>query len=289
MNILPLTGAIGAEISGVDLSHPDTVPWDVLRPAWLRHRVLFFRGQQLSPAQLVAFARPLGTLTPAHPLLPGHPEAPEVLVLDSGAYELGVGRREAKTSYNNQWHTDVTFAACPPAGTALLAVQLPPLGGDTIWADLIAAYEHLSEPMKRYLEGLSAWHDAARAFGRTVNTDQAAREERLRRNPPVLHPMVRVHPETGERGLFVNPTFTERIEGVSPEESSAVLGYLHAFVPSPDWSVRWRWAVGDVALWDNRSTTHFATADYGSARRVMHRVTLAGDVPRGTDRVQTPK
>lgn len=281
MRIEPLTGTLGAVVHDLDLREPASLPWSELRAAWLRHRVLFFREQSLAPQELVAFARPLGTLTPAHPLAPGHPDAAEVLVLDSAAYELGVGRRAGKTSYNNQWHTDVTFAAEPPAGTALLAVQVPEAGGDTVWADLTVAYRQLSEGMQRYLEPLFAVHSAQRVFGATVNEEQAQRDDRLRALATVRHPVVRVHPETGERGLFVNPTFTSHIEAIPPAESEAVLAFLYAWIPSPDWSVRWRWRPGDVALWDNRSTIHFATADYGDARRIMHRVTVAGDRPHG--------
>lgn len=281
VRIESLTGTLGAVVHDLDLRQPERLPWPELRAAWVRHRVLFFREQSLAPGQLVAFARPLGTLTPAHPLVPGHPAAPEVLVLDSAAYELGVGRRAGKTSYNNQWHTDVTFAAEPPTGTALLAVQVPEAGGDTVWADLTVAYRQLSEGMQRYLEPLVAVHSAERAFGATVNDEQAQRDERLRTLAPVRHPVVRVHPESGERGLFVNPTFTSHIEGIPPAESDAVLAFLYGWIPSPDWSVRWRWRPGDVALWDNRSTIHFATADYGDARRIMHRVTVAGERPYG--------
>jgi taurine dioxygenase len=283
MHIEPLTGTLGAIVHGLELRQPERLPWAELRAAWLRHRVLFFREQSLAPQELVAFARPLGTLTPAHPLVPGHPEAPEVLVLDSAGYELGVGRRAGKTSYNNQWHTDVTFAAEPPAGTALLAVQVPEAGGDTLWADLTVALRELSPGMQRYLESLTAVHSAQRVFGAAVNDDQDQRDARLRAHAPVRHPVVRVHPETGARSLFVNPVFTSHIEGLPAAESDAVLAFLYGWIPSPDWSVRWRWRAGDVALWDNRSTIHFATADYGEARRIMHRVTLAGDRPFGVE------
>jgi taurine dioxygenase len=283
VRIEPLTGTLGAVVHDLDLAAPERLPWTELRAAWLRHRVLFFREQPLAPQQLVAFGRPLGTLTPAHPLVPGHPEAPEVLVLDSAAYELGVGRRAGKTSYNNQWHTDVTFAAEPPAGTALLAVQVPEAGGDTLWADLVMAHRQLSPGMQRYLEPLVAVHSAQRVFGATVNDEQGQRDDRLRALAPVRHPVVRVHPETGERALFVNPTFTSHIEDLPAAESNAVLAFLHAFIPSPDWSVRWRWQAGEGGRWDNRATIHFATADYGDARRVMHRVTVAGDRPFGVE------
>lgn len=288
MEIEQLTGTLGAEVKGLDLSRPSTIPVDALRAAWLKHRVLFFRDQRLDPESQVAFARLLGPLTPAHPLVPGHPDAPEVLVLDSAAYELGVGRKAVGTSYNNQWHTDVTFSATPPAGTALRAVQLPPFGGDTLWADLAEAYRALSAPVRALVDGLTAVHAAEKAFAQPVNEDAAVRADRLRKNPPVEHPVVRVHPETGEKLLFVNPTFTTHIVGVSREESDAILGLLFSWIPSPDWSVRWRWREGDVALWDNRSTTHFATADYGDTRRIMHRVTLAGDRPVGVPTGDAP-
>lgn len=280
MRIERLTGTLGAQVHEVDL-RDERAPWETLRRAWLEHKVLFFRGQVLTPAEQVALARRFGTPTPAHPLLPGHPMASEVLVLDSARYELGVGRRAGQTSYNNAWHTDVTFAQAPPARSVLHAIEVPERGGDTVWADLGVALASLSPGLRALVRTLEATHTAHGVFGTTVRADQQARDAHLARLPAVTHPVVRVHPETGEEGLFVNPTFTAQINDVSPAESRALLDLLNTWIPSPDWSVRWRWQRGDVAIWDNRITSHFATADYGDARRIMHRVTIAGDTPLG--------
>ncbi|MEX0847335.1 MAG: TauD/TfdA family dioxygenase [Ilumatobacteraceae bacterium] len=283
IDVEPLTGSIGAVVHGVDLS-TDLTDADVVavRSALLSARVIFFRRQQISPTQQVAFARRFGSLTPAHPLLGGlDDDHPEVLVLDSSDYPLGVGSRGTATSYNDRWHTDVTFSERPPMGTILAAKQLPPRGGDTLCADLVGAYETLSEPIRALLDGLVAVHDASATFARFRDDDPTGEQnQRLAALKPVRHPVVRVHPETGERGLFVNDTFTREIEGLLPTESDALLRLLNQHMTQPERVVRWRWSEGDVAFWDNRSTAHYATADY-TERRVMHRVTIAGDPPFG--------
>ena len=268
----PLTRVVGSQVMGVRLSDAlsDTTV-AALRSQLLSRGVLFFRGQHLTPAQQVAFARRLGTLTRAHPLVGGLDVAhPEVLLLDSAAYPLGVGSKRDGTSYNNKWHTDVTFASRPPLGSLLCAQQVPAAGGDTLWCSLTDAYATLSPPLRAALDGLNAWHTAAGAF-------PAGRGGEL---PPVLHPVVRVHEETGARGLFVNPVFTESIEGLSEVESEALLRLCHSHATQPERVVRWRWEAGDAVLWDNRSTMHYASADYAE-RRIMHRVTIEGTVPRG--------
>jgi len=276
MKVQPLTRAIGAEVSGVSLSEPlsDSAASE-LRAALLRHGVIFFRGQHLTPTQQVAFARRFGKPTPAHPLVGGLDAAhPEVLLQDSEAYPLGVGDKADGTSYNNQWHTDVTFSARPPLGSVLCAQSLPPVGGDTLWASLTDAYATLSPPLRALLDGLHAWHDASTAF-------PAGRGGEL---PPVLHPVVRVNEESGARGLFVNPVFTRRLDGMSKLESQALLDLCYAHATLPERVVRWRWESGDVAFWDNRTTMHYAAADYsgrGVDRRIMHRVTLEGPAPTG--------
>ena len=283
--VRPLTATIGAEIDGVDLSVPlDEATVAAVRATLVRHRVVFFRDQDLTPTQQVAFARRFGPLTPAHPLVPGlDDEHPEILVLDSRDYPLGVGDRTAATSYNNRWHTDVTFSATPPTATVLAAKVVPDVGGDTLWADLIDAYATLSAPIRTLLDGLVAVHDAHGTFDRFRHDDPSgANGARLGALAPVRHPVVRIHPESGERGLFVNPTFTSHVEGLSRHESDALLQLLYDHTVAPERVVRWRWRAGDVAFWDNRSTCHYAAADYGDATRVMHRVTIAGDAPYGT-------
>lgn len=283
-SVEPLTGTLGAIIHGPDLS--SELPVDeiaAVRSSLLAFRVVFFRGQQITPGEQVSFARRFGELTPAHPLLGGlDAEHPEVLVLDSSDYPLGVGSRANGTSYNNRWHTDVTFSERPPMGTILAARQIPGRGGDTLWADLIDAYTTLSAPIQHAIDGLTAIHSAAGTFERFRSDDPSGEhQQRLANLSPVQHPVVRVHPETGERGLFVNETFTQSIVGLVPAESDAILHLLFAHSIEPERVVRWKWRDGDVAFWDNRATAHYAAADYGSSRRVMHRVTVAGDRPTG--------
>ena len=283
VTVEPLTGTLGAIVHGVDLREPLSAELAAtVRSAAVTHRVIFLRDQHLTPTQQVAFARIFGTLTPAHPLVGGiDAEHPEVLRLDSDDYPLGVGSRGSGTSYNNRWHTDVTFSTTPPAFAVLAGCIIPERGGDTLWADLVDAYSTLSPPIRRLLDDLVAVHDASATFNRFRNEDPTGDQRaKLSALEPVRHPVVRVHPETGERVLFVNDTFTSAIEGLSPEESDALLQLLYAHTIAPERVVRWHWRAGDVAVWDNRSTAHYAAADY-SERRVMHRITVAGDRPVG--------
>ncbi|MEN9646835.1 MAG: hypothetical protein RL238_3504 [Actinomycetota bacterium] len=283
LEIEPLTGTLGAVVHGVDLTRPLAADETAaVRAAAVRHRVIFLRDQHLSPGQQVEFARHFGTLTPAHPLVGGlDADHPEVLQLDSADYPLGVGSRGKGTSYNNRWHTDVTFSATPPAFAVLAGKVIPARGGDTLWADLVDAYDTLSAPIKALIDPLVAVHDANATFNRFRAEDPSGEQRaKLSQLEPVRHPVVRVHPETGERGLFVNDTFTAAIEGLEPAESEAILGLLYAHTVAPERTVRWHWREGDIAVWDNRSTAHYAAADY-TERRVMHRVTVAGDRPYG--------
>lgn len=278
--IEPLTGSIGGVVSGVDLCRAlSEAQRAEVRAALGEWKVLFFRGQDVTPGDQVRFARTFGALTPAHPLQGGLDDAhPEVLVLDSENYALGIGDRAEGTSYNNAWHTDVTFSATPPAVTVLAAKQLPTHGGDTLWADLAAAYEHLAPGVRALLDPLVAVHDAQRTFSRFQGDEE--NRQRVAALAPVRHPVVRLHPETGRPTLFVNPVFTAHIEGLSRLESDHLLAMLYAHITLPEHVVRWRWQPGDVTVWDNRQTSHYAAADY-TGRRVMHRVTVAGDAPYG--------
>jgi alpha-ketoglutarate-dependent taurine dioxygenase len=202
-------------------------------------------------------------------------------VLDSTDYKLGVGSKTSKTSYNNRWHTDVTFSATPPALTVLQAKVIPPRGGDTLWCDLVDAYRTLSAPIQAMIDNLVAVHSARSTFARYQTDDpDGTQNKRIASQAPVRHPFVRVHPETQEKVLFVNPTFTNEIEGFSPEESRAVLELMYQHSILPERVVRWHWKTGDVAFWDNRATAHYASADY-TEPRLMHRVTVAGDRPLG--------
>ncbi|MCP2075623.1 UNVERIFIED_ORG: taurine dioxygenase [Pseudomonas lini] len=272
--ITPLSIALGAQISGIDISQPLCQEHrDVIEQALLEHQVLFFRDQPIDPAQQARFAGYFGDLH-IHPIYPNVPEQPEVLVLDTAVTDV----RD-----NAVWHTDVTFLPTPALGAVLSAKLLPAFGGDTLWASGIAAYEALSAPLKRLLEGLTATHDFTRSFplerfGNTAE-DLARWEQARRKNPPLSHPVIRTHPVSGRRSLFVNEGFTTRINELSESESEAILKLLFAHATRPEFTLRWRWQVNDVAFWDNRVTQHFAVDDYRPARRVMHRATVLGDVP----------
>jgi len=272
----PIAGALGAEISGLDLAHrlDDDTAAAVL-DALYEHKVVFFRGQTLSPAQQIGFSARLGPIFTDHPAylprLEGHPE---VVVLD--------GQQGGRA---NLWHSDVSISAKPPMGSVLYMKHSPAWGGDTMWADMTAAYDALSERMKAYLEGLSAVHDLAGTV-RTVVRERSQQTKSpttalpdMQGLPRAIHPVVRTHPVSGRKILYVNPTFTSHIEGLPPAEADAVLAFLFAHQDQPEFQCRWRWQTCDVAVWDNRATHHYAIADYGDAPRTIHRVTLEGEAP----------
>lgn len=266
----------GAEVRGIDLATASDAEVAAVRRALTEHKVLFFSGQDLDPDSQIALGNRLGSLTASHPVVPGLDEAhTEIYALDS-----------ADNGFADVWHTDVTFVRRPPLGSILRAVTLPPTGGDTNWADLELAYRSLSEPVRELADRLTAVHDGTREFGYYLAQRRGGEGsiwdgERYRSLEPIEHPVVRVHPETGRRSLFVNPGFTSHIVGVSDAESRHLLDLFYAHITKPEHIVRHRWQVGDVAMWDNRATAHYANRDYGDARRVMHRVTLRGDEPVG--------
>jgi taurine dioxygenase len=264
----------GARIPGVDLATAGDETLAAVRAALVEHKVLFFPAQSLDPDSQVLLGRRLGELTPSHPVVQGlDDEHPEIYSLDA-----------ADNGFGDTWHTDVTFVRRPPLGSILRAVQLPPLGGDTSWADAEAAYASLSAPVRALADQLTAVHDGNREWGYHLAQRGGNRWEdgEYTRLEPVEHPVVRVHPESGRRSLFVNPGFTSHIAGVSEAESRGLLDAFYAHLTKPEHIVRHRWSAGDVAMWDNRSTLHYANRDYGDFRRIMHRVTLRGDAPVGT-------
>ena len=270
----PLTPAIGALVENVDLAGPlDDEQFADLQAALLKHQVLFFENQRLTPVQHRDFAARFGALH-THPLYPGVPEAPELFTLDN---------HQANPTDNDSWHTDVTFIETPPKAAILHAHLLPASGGDTIWSNMKAAFEALSPSFRDYLTTLDAVHDFARGFPASGvvagNAGAEAHARAVAANPPVTHPVVRTHPETGEDGLFVNYTFTDRIVGLTRKESDAILGMLFEHIQKPEFLVRWRWSENAIAFWDNRVTQHYAVNDYLPARRVMVRATILGDRP----------
>lgn len=274
LNITPLSPALGAIVGGIDLREPlSDAQYQQIDNALLQHQVLFFRAQPLSPQQQASFAARFGDLH-IHPLFPNVPEQPEVLVLDTAVTDV----RD-----NAIWHTDVTFLATPALGSVLAAKQLPEFGGDTLWASSSAAFEALSKPLQNLLDGLSATHDFTRSFPleRFGNSVEALeRYHQVQRDhPPLSHPVVRTHPVTGRKGLFVNEGFTTRINELQPAESDALLRFLFAHSTRPEFTLRWRWQENDLVFWDNRITQHYAVDDYRPQRRVMHRATILGDQP----------
>lgn len=271
LQIEPLTPTVGAEISGVDLRKPlsaDEV--EQIEAALLEHLVVFFRDQDISPAEHIAFGRQFGDLC-YPPFMTAHGDDPELLVLD---------QTDARGDGTDVWHSDNTFMAEPPMGSILRAVQLPSRGGDTCFASAYAAYDALSPALREMLDGMTAIHDLtatlqrANAGGHT-KADVSAMLEKA---PPVEHPVVRTHPQTGRKALFVNANSTTRIVGLTERESALLLPFLCDHIRAPEFQCRFRWAPHSIAFWDNRSAQHLAVADYRE-RRVMHRVTLAGDKP----------
>lgn len=282
--VLPVTPRIGAEIRDIVLSAdlPDAT-LAALESLLLRHKVLFFRGQHhLDDQSQEAFARRLGDLAP-HPTQAVVAGTASILELDSSK---GGGRAD-------RWHTDVTFVPAYPKASVLRGVVIPPVGGDTIWANTATAYEDLPEPLRHLADGLRAVHSNAYDYAaqrpRASDKDRQHYEQVFRREVfETEHPVVRVHPETGERVLVLG-SFLQRITGLSREESLRIYEILQAYVTAPENTVRWRWQAGDVVIWDNRATQHIAVNDYGDAHRVVRRITLDGDVPVGVDgRASTP-
>jgi alpha-ketoglutarate-dependent sulfate ester dioxygenase len=279
LDLEPLGPHFGAIVHGLDLGAATDEQVAAVRAALVDRKVLFFPGQSLDDDGQVDLGRRIGELTASHPVVGGVDAAhPEVYALDS-----------TDNGFADVWHTDVTFMKRPPLGSILRAVTLPPSGGDTNWADAQLAYDSLSEPVKELVDKLTAVHDGTREFGyylaqRRNGQGNEWDGEVVTRLDPVEHPVVRVHPETGRKSIFVNPGFTSHIAGVSEPESRAILDLLYAHLTKPEHIVRHRWHAGDVAMWDNRSTAHYANRDYGTERRVMHRITLRGDVPTGPGR-----
>lgn len=270
--INPVTPNIGAIVHGVDLSHDlDEETLSGIRSAVLKHRVVFFEDQHMTPQQHRDFAARFGKLH-IHPVYPTA-GVPEIVELRNNP---------ANPTDNANWHTDVTFIEEPPMGAILYARQLPPHGGDTLWSNMRAAFLGLSERMQNLLRGLTAIHDFTRSFPPDLKAVQNAGDDKYRqavaKHPPVVHPVIRTHPETGEECLFVNDGFTTRIRELPPAESDAILRFLNQHIQKPEYVVRWSWKPNAVAFWDNRITQHYAVDDYRD-ERVMHRAAILGDKP----------
>jgi taurine dioxygenase len=269
MKIRPLTGGLGAEILGADVR--DREQFEEIHAAFAKHSVIVLRDQKISPEDHLDFARRFGPININRFFKPvdGHPEIATVLK-----------EKDQKEAVGEGWHTDHSYDQVPAMGSILHAIEMPPFGGDTLFVSMGAAYEALSAPMRRFLDGLTAIHSSRHVFGVTTLGSEAAKSGRLSNADAATqdahHPVVIRHPLSGRRGVFVNPVFTTHIEGLRPDESAAILNMLYEHCKQPEFQCRVRWQEGDVTMWDNRATWHKAINDYQGFRRLMHRVTVDG-------------
>lgn len=270
IELAPVAGFLGAEVvSGAHIGTLDPEVFAHLHQAWLDWKVLFFRNQhEVTTPDHIAFTRQFGGLE-IHPFLPDN-GYPEIVVLDTA------GEAPARAEI---WHTDVSFRECPPDGSVLRGCIIPPYGGDTVWADMERAYELLDDATKELIENRTATHSLRRTFGRRLSETELS--EKLAEFPDQHHPIVRVHPDTGRRSLYVNRPFVTQIDDMEPDDSDRLLQQLLRFAENPTIQCRFRWQPGSFAMWDNRSTQHFASQDYGDEHRRMERVTLLGSKPFG--------
>ncbi len=279
ITVKPVSGALGAMIEGVDLGRDlDNRTADLIHQALLDHGVIFFRGQVMTPEQHIAFGRRFGTLN-VHDYVKAMDGHPEIIV---------VAKTETDTkNFGGGWHSDVTYLEQPAMGSILYCLEAPTFGGDTLFANQYAAYEALSPGMKRMLDGMTAIHTAAHVYGPRgrATTDYATNLKAMtifgspEAEKEMEHPVVRTHPETGRKCLYINAGFTTRFKDMTVEESLPLLEYLWAHCTRPEFTCRFRWEPGSVAFWDNRALQHYALNDYHGQRRVMHRVTVNGDRP----------
>jgi taurine dioxygenase len=276
IKVLPIAGALGAVIEGIDLStdlSEGTVA--TIRRIWLEHLVVFFQDQNISPAQFLAFTRRFGQVT-EYPLVKGLEDYPEIIPVVKLEHE--------RVNFGGIWHSDTAYLGVPPMASMLIAREVPPVGGDTLFANMYLAYETLSDGMKHLLDGLVALNTSVKAEATHTREDRMKDSARLDGTKEYVgvHPVVRIHPETGRRALYVNVAHTVSFDGMTPAESAPILDYLFRHQIRPEFTCRFRWRVGSIAFWDNRCAQHNPINDYHGHRRVMHRVTLAGDRPVGT-------
>tara|TARA_R110000782_G_scaffold72080_1_gene144325 strand:+ start:326 stop:1129 length:804 start_codon:yes stop_codon:yes gene_type:complete len=261
-----MSPAIGAELIGADLAAPNDTLVEEVRAALLQYQVVFFRDQDVTRAQHIAFARAFGELE-IHPATPKDQPDREVLRIVHGPNSRGM---------ENAWHSDVTWREQPSLGSILRAIELPDVGGDTLFSNMVMAYEGLDDDLKTRLCEMTAVHDIARVFAKRLGKDTASLHEKF---PLMEHPVVRTHPETGQRLIYVNTAFTDHIKGMDRAESDELLSFLYSRAAIPEYQCRFRWAPGSIAFWDNRACQHYAASDYFPNTRIMERVTIAGDRP----------
>ncbi|MDG2140203.1 MAG: taurine dioxygenase [Gammaproteobacteria bacterium] len=268
----PMSGALGAEIAGIDLTLPlSKHDYNKIRKLLIEHEVIFFRNQDISPAQQKALAGSFGPLQ-THPAYETVEGFPEITILES---------TEKKPTKIEAWHSDMTFRLHPPLGSLLRSKIIPDRGGDTLWASATAAYDALSSRMQQFLDGLIAVHDFRHGFKESLSEEGGPERlaQAIKDNPPVEHPVIQIHPESGKKVIFVNSLFTTHILGMKKNESRAILDFLFEHLVTPEFTCRFSWGPDCVALWDNRSTQHKPINDYFPAHRQLHRITIFGDMP----------
>lgn len=271
--VSPVAGAIGAEIAGIDLSQDlpdDTV--GTVRQALLDHLVIFFRDQKFTPERFLAFATRFGEPM-IYPFVKGLDEHPEITPI--------LKKEEDRSNFGGLWHSDTVYQQAPPMGTILYGIDIPPYGGDTEFANQYLAYETLSEPLRNFLDGLTAVHISGKGRVQQTRTDMMKHSSAGLKGDELVsrHPVVRTHPETGRKALYVNVAHTTHFEGMTEDESQPILDFLFRHQVKSEFTCRFHWKPGSVAFWDNRCTQHNPINDYHGFRRLMHRITLVGDVP----------
>jgi taurine dioxygenase len=272
--VRPLSGSIGAEISGVDLgSKPSHNVIAAIRQTWLDHGVVFFRDQDLPPAKFLALAKRFGDVV-EYPFIKGIEGFPEIIPVVKLEHET--------KNFGGIWHTDTAYLDTPPMATMLIAREVPARGGDTLFANAYLAYETLSDGMKSMLDGVIAVNHSAKADVTRTREDRVRDGAKAEAKKEYIseHPVVRTHPETGRKALYVNVGHTVRFKDMTEEESAPILNYLFQHQTRPEFTCRFNWRPGSIAFWDNRCVLHNPVNDYHGYRRIMHRVTLAGDRPR---------
>lgn len=275
----PVSYAVGVEIHGVDISAPqDDATVQAIRDLWVKHGVVILRDQNITPHQHLAFSERFGELQMMALSRYNHPDVPQIFLVSTRPVD---GKPSETRNTGRQWHSDHSFAAEPAMGSLLYCIEAPAAGGSTLFANQYMAYEALSEPLKKMLDGRKAWHDLYRL--KDFQNRAAFSEEDRQRTPPRAHPIFRTHPETGRKALFVNEAWTFKIDGMAEDESKPILDYLFHHSTQPVFTYRHYWRPGDLLFWDNRVVMHYAPPDYDMSDpkniRHMHRTTLKGDAP----------
>lgn len=267
IGVKPLAATIGAEIEGADLARLDDGTFAEVKQAWLEYKVVFFRDQEIDAHQQMDFARRFGKLE-SHPFLDANADHEEIVRLE---------KNEQVSGYENVWHSDVTWREVPALGSVLRAIDVPQQGGDTLFTDMVAAYAGLDDDLRARIDGRTATHDFTQNFGMGMSPEKLAAKQK--EFPPARHPIVRTHPETGRKILYVNSVFTARIDDMDDKEGATLLDELCRQAQVPEYQCRFHWEKNSVAFWDNRSVQHYAVSDYSPQARVMERVAIIGDRP----------